>query len=108
MQREIELINNIIANAIIHGGDWGGPYDSNLENLVTAVNNWLREKGLKDSYHVVQADYQQTLTHTFKYLPNEIEDGSNKTGRFTVLKIVPKSDNTLSSKSVYGDLDLIP
>ena len=108
MEREIELINEIIANAIIHGGDWGGPYNSNIENLVIAINNWLREKGLKDSYHVVEADYQQTLTHTFRYLPNEYDDGSKKTAKFSVLKIVPKSEKSKSDMNCYGDLDVIP
>lgn len=62
MEREIELINEIIANAIIHGGDSGGPYESNLESLVIAINNWLCEKGLKDKYHVIQTCYDRQKT----------------------------------------------
>ena len=105
MEREIELINEIIANAIIHGGDWGGTYESNMENLVIAVNNWLREKGLKDKYHVVCGTYVQTIYMGFKYLklhPKEYES----TGTFPVVKIVPVSEKHIND--YYGDLDLIP
>ena len=67
MEREIELINEIIANAVIHGGDWI-TYDSNIESLVLAINNWLREKGIRNKYHVVERPYVHPLTLSFKYL----------------------------------------
>ena len=109
MEREIELINEIIANAIIHGGDWGGPYEVNLENLVLAVNNWLREKGLRDSYHVVEAYYSQTLSTNYKYLENDAEIGEQKTtGKFPVLKIVPMSEKSTEDTFWKGGLDRIP
>lgn len=109
MEREIELINEIIANAIIHGGDWGGPYEVNLENLVLAVNNWLREKGLRDSYHVVEAYYSQTLSTNYKYLENDAEIGEQKTtGKFPVLKIVPMSEKSTEDTCWKGGLDRIP
>ncbi len=109
MEREIELINEIIANAIIHGGDWGGPYEVNLENLVMAVNNWLREKGLKDSYHVVQAYYSQVLSTNYKFLENDAEIGEHKkTGKFPVLKIVPKNEKNTEGSCWKLDLDRIP
>ena len=109
MEREIELINEIIANAIIHGGDWGGPYEVNVENLVIAVNNWLREKGLRDSYHVVEAYYSQTLSTKYKYLENDAEIGEQKTtGKFPVLKIVPMSEKSTEDTFWKGGLDRIP
>ncbi len=66
MEKEIELLNEIIANAVIHGGDWGGTYDSNIESLVLAINNWLREKGVRDKYHVIERSYVHTLTYNLQ------------------------------------------
>ena len=51
--KEIELINKIIYEAIIHGGDSGGPYNINFEDLEKSVNNWLKFKNLTDEYKFV-------------------------------------------------------
>ena len=48
--KEIKLINDIIAESIIHGADSGGSYEQNEENLTVAVNKWLRFKGISDKY----------------------------------------------------------
>lgn len=49
-EKEIELINNIIANAIIHGADSGGSYEQNEEELTRVVNEWLKFKGVSCRY----------------------------------------------------------
>ena len=92
IEREIELMNHVIANAIIHGGDWEGPYESNTVGLVKAVNNWLREKGIKDKYHVVEDAYNATIT-TDPFPLYRGEDAekpyTTQSGNFPVLKIAP-------------------
>lgn len=50
MEKEIELINNIIANAIIHGADSGGSYEQNEEDLTKAVNEWLKFNRVSHKY----------------------------------------------------------
>lgn len=50
MEKEIELINNIIAEAIIHGADSGGSYEQNEEDLTKAVNEWLKFKSISHKY----------------------------------------------------------
>ena len=50
MEKEIALINNIIAESIIHGADSGGSYEQNEADLTKAVNEWLKYKGVADMY----------------------------------------------------------
>lgn len=56
---EIALINKIIKEAMDHGGDQGGPYWSNQEDLKSAIKEWLIYKNLNNKYYVgkVKADY---------------------------------------------------
>ena len=54
MEKEIQLINDIIVNAIAHGADMGGSYEQNVKGLSNAMNRWIKEKGLQDSYHVIR------------------------------------------------------
>lgn len=46
MREEIELVNKIIVEAVMHGADCGGSYDSNEEGLTEAITNWLKSKGI--------------------------------------------------------------
>ena len=50
MEKEIELVNKIIKEAVIHGADSGGSYEQNELNLIIAVNEWLIFKGLSNKY----------------------------------------------------------
>ena len=62
MEKEIELVNDIIFNAIMHGADPGGSYDCNLDGLLESVDRWMaynhitgylvKEVERKDSYGV--------------------------------------------------------
>lgn len=52
IEKEIELINEIVGQAAIYGGDAGGPYCSNIDNLTRALKNWLLVKGIEDQYKV--------------------------------------------------------
>ena len=52
MREEIELINKIIAEAVMHGADIGGSYNSNEEDLTEAITDWLKFKGIDNDYCV--------------------------------------------------------
>ena len=82
MENEIKLINDIIAMAIIHGGDLGGPYEVNTEGLVSSVKKWLCEKNLQEKYHVVFKRYWYALPVPFEG-ENPIE------GNWPVFQIAP-------------------
>ena len=73
-EEEIELMNEIIFKAIIHGGDAGGPYYSNKYNLYKAIENWLMFKKLTDKYMITE---------------KEITDFDNGCSYSTIMKIVP-------------------
>jgi len=51
----IEKINDIIEQAIIHGGDTGGAYCSNEEKLLHSINMFLKWTGL-DNYLTIYKD----------------------------------------------------
>ena len=57
IEREISLINKIIAESILHGADAGGSYDSNREWLFEAINDWIKEKGLEGKYKIIDSYY---------------------------------------------------
>lgn len=57
IEKEIELVNEMIANAIIHGADLGGSYDQNEKELTRAINNWIVAKGLENEYHIAKGKY---------------------------------------------------
>ena len=46
MEKQIELINDIIFNAIMHGADPGGSYDCNEEGLYRSIENWLKTNNI--------------------------------------------------------------
>ncbi|MBO5319018.1 MAG: hypothetical protein J6B01_04930 [Ruminococcus sp.] len=50
---EIDLINDILENAVRHGADAGGSYDQNEDNLKQAINRWLVYKKLDSLYEVI-------------------------------------------------------
>ena len=50
MTEEIRLINKIIVEAIFHGADNSGSYDSNEDDLIESITDWLEFKGLDDEY----------------------------------------------------------
>lgn len=52
MEKEIQIVNKIIREAVIHGADAGGSYDQNEENLIDSIKAWLNLKGLNDEYDI--------------------------------------------------------
>ncbi len=66
MKKETEIINKIIVEAIRHGADSGGSYDSNEKNLITTIEEWLEFRDLSSDYAVkknveVMTEYKTTL-----------------------------------------------
>ena len=51
---EIELINNIVCEAVMHGADAGGSYDSNSRGLTKALQRYLDFKGISDVFGVTE------------------------------------------------------
>lgn len=47
MGNQIDLINDIIFNSIMHGADIGGSYDANEEGLVKSINNFAKAINIK-------------------------------------------------------------
>lgn len=48
IKKEIDLINDIVFNAVMHGADGGGSYNSNEDGLKQTLNTWIKEKNLVD------------------------------------------------------------
>ena len=59
------LVNEMIEEAILHGGDMGGPYESNEKNLVEAMTKFQRWYGLKD-YIIVRTRVGFAFAKTVK------------------------------------------
>lgn len=50
-------MNKLIATALECGGDPGGAYFINMENLEDAVNDWLKFKNLDTSHKYIEPNY---------------------------------------------------
>ena len=49
-EKEIELINSVIREAIVHGSDNGGAYEINEDGLRESVSEWLEYHDLSEKY----------------------------------------------------------
>lgn len=59
IETEIDLINDVLEQAVRHGADIGGSYDSNENGLLGAICKWLIYRRLYDRYKVVCTDNDQ-------------------------------------------------
>lgn len=59
IKTEIDLINNILEQAVRHGADIGGSYESNENGLLDAIHKWLVYRGLYDMYKIAYTDNAQ-------------------------------------------------
>ena len=50
IEKHIEILNNLIYESVKHGGDAGGAYYSNTENVLKAIKEYLKFFHLEDSY----------------------------------------------------------
>ncbi|MEE3324382.1 MAG: hypothetical protein VZR33_03530 [Methanosphaera sp.] len=51
-KKNINFINNIIIQAIIHGGDAGGPYCCNEEELYNSIKQLIIQNNLEHDYEI--------------------------------------------------------
>ena len=65
METYISDINDMLFMVYIHGGDYGGPYESNIDGVSNAINTFLTHASLKDKY--VLSEIKRTYNHG-KYL----------------------------------------
>lgn len=61
IQRQVDSLNKLIDEAIIHGGDGGGAYLTNRERLEEAINDYLDVTGLKALVDVYWKDEDDPL-----------------------------------------------
>ena len=52
MEEEIRILNKIIFEAVVHGGDFGGAYCINEDNLMNSIAEWIMHKNLSGKYKV--------------------------------------------------------
>lgn len=57
LQKEIDLVNQMIREAIWHGADAGGAYCQNGYELKNTIEKWLDYKGIGDKYIVCAEEY---------------------------------------------------
>ena len=57
VNKEIETLNEVLNAAIEHGGDAGGPYFCNKEELQESIMRYLTVRGLNDEYIVINTDH---------------------------------------------------
>lgn len=69
MEKEIEMINRIIVEAVMHGADSGGSYDSNEKNLTETMKEWLEFKGLSNRYIIKKNAEVETRYRTILIVP---------------------------------------
>lgn len=56
----IESLNKLIAETVIHGADAGGSYDSNWQDMKTAIYQFLDVIGIDgESYILIRHDYRK-------------------------------------------------
>lgn len=65
MDREVELVNKIIRESIIHGADWGGSYDSNEERLIKSIEEWIIFKELQHKYTIGKVRFDEPSTYSY-------------------------------------------
>lgn len=50
----VNLINNLLDEAVCDGGDAGGAYHQNTDNLIVATSNLLNCLGLSEDYQIIE------------------------------------------------------
>lgn len=76
-EHEIKLINKIIFEAIKHGGDSGGPYFTNKDGLISAINNLLNVECMTDEYEVREVDIEDSWGGTYPDIHQIVEKGKH-------------------------------
>lgn len=73
IEYEIELINNIIKESVIHGGDDGGPYFCNTREIINSINNWLIFHNLTNFYTIEYQKPYKTFEGYYNIIPKIVK-----------------------------------
>lgn len=77
-RKVIESLNKLIAETVIHGADSGGSYDSNWQDMKTAIYQFLGMIGIDgENYMLIENDYKKG--NVIWYLPCLVRKTENKT-----------------------------
>lgn len=76
-RKVIESLNKLIAETVIHGADSGGSYDSNWQDMKTAIYQFLDMIGIdSENYMLVKNAYKKG--NGIWYLPYLVRKTENK------------------------------
>ena len=56
IEEQINILNGIMEECVVDGGDAGGAYLSNAEGVEREVNLWLSKMELTDKYKIITAE----------------------------------------------------
>lgn len=65
---QIEALNNLLRQAIDHGGDSGGPYFSNKDKTILALKQFLTYVGVREYDIILKDNYPQVKLKHDTYL----------------------------------------
>lgn len=71
IERELQLVNFIIWEAVSHGGDSGGSYSTNGEKLNKAIMEYLKVRGLDNQYTTDATVYGNYDMPTIGRIPDD-------------------------------------
>lgn len=76
-RKVIESLNKLIAETVIHGADSGGSYDSNWQDMKTAIYQFLDMIGIDgENYILIKNSYEKG--NGIWYLPYLMRKTENK------------------------------
>lgn len=52
----VNMLNNLLLDAVTHGGDPGGPYCICFNDVVESSNALLEHLGLTEDYEIIEVD----------------------------------------------------
>lgn len=75
IEKHIEILNNLIYESVEHGGDSGGAYYSNTEDILKAINEYLKFFHLEDSCIIKTKTEPDEDGFSFDICPFIVYDG---------------------------------
>ena len=75
IEKHIEILNNLIYESVEHGGDSGGAYYSNTEDILKAINEYLKFFHLEDNCIIKTKTEPDEFGFSFDICPFIVYDG---------------------------------
>lgn len=92
IEAEISLINDIIENAVYHGADCGGAYNSNGPDLEISIRCWLDCRGLSEEYTVAWLRCDTRKSDECKWFLDDNNNYKTSYSYFGSPQIIKKSE----------------